>query len=386
MHKRSICVVTGSRADYGLLYWVLREIEKEPDFELQLLVTGMHLSPEFGSTWRAIEQDGFAIAQKVEMLVSSDTPVGTAKSIGLGVGGIADAFARLKPDLVLLLGDRFEIFAAAQAALVLLIPVAHIAGGDTTVGAYDEALRHAITKMAHLHFVANADAARRVRQLGEDPGHVYPVGSPGIDAVRQTKLLAADELSDALGFKLRSRNLLVTYHPATLDGALNRAHFEALLAGLDSLGPEVGVIFTHANADAGGREISSLIDAYTATRPNARAYPSLNRERYLSCMRACDAVVGNSSSGLYEAPSLGRPAVNIGDRQQGRLRAASVIDCAPQAAAIAQAIRRAWATDCSGVENPYGDGHSAPRIVQTLKSLPDFRALLKKRFHDHAVP
>ena len=301
------------------------------------------------------------------------------------MAGLAEAYAWLRPDLVLLLGDRFEILAAAQAALVLLIPVAHIAGGDTTEGAIDEAMRHAVSKMAHLHFVTNADSARRVRQLGEDPAHVYAVGSPGIDAIRQVRLLPKAALSAALGFELRARNLLVTYHPATLDGELNRPHCAALLDALEGLGGEVGLLFTHPNADAGGRELSAMIDAFVAAHPNARSFRSLNRELYLSCMKICDAVVGNSSSGLYEAPSLGRPAVNIGDRQQGRLRAASVIDCAPEAKAISQAIGKAWTLDCSGIENPYGDGRSAPRIVERLASLPDYRALLKKRFHDHAV-
>ena len=386
MASRKICVVTGSRADYGLLYWVMRELLAAPAFELQVVATGMHLSPEFGSTWQAIERDGFAIAARVEMLeAGDDSGLGTARSIGRGVAGLAEAYAWLRPDLVLLLGDRFEILAAAQAALVLLIPVAHIAGGDTTEGAIDEAMRHAVSKMAHLHFVTNADSARRVRQLGEDPAHVYAVGSPGIDAIRQVRLLPKAALSAALGFELRARNLLVTYHPATLDGELNRPHCAALLDALEGLGGEVGLLFTHPNADAGGRELSAMIDAFVAAHPNARSFRSLNRELYLSCMKICDAVVGNSSSGLYEAPSLGRPAVNIGDRQQGRLRAASVIDCAPEAKAISQAIGKAWTLDCSGIENPYGDGRSAPRIVERLASLPDYRALLKKRFHDHAV-
>lgn len=380
MTKRTVCVVTGTRADYGLLYWLMKLIQEEPELTLQVIVTGMHLSPEFGLTCRIVEEDGFPVDARVEMLVSSDTPVGIAKSIGLGVIGFADALDRLRPDLLLLLGDRFEILAAAQAALVARIPIAHIAGGDSTEGAFDESLRHCITKMSHLHFVTNAQSAGRVRQLGEDPSHVYLSGSPGVDQIRRLKLLGRAELERSLGFRFREKNLLVTFHPVTLDLQPAAVQLRELLGALDELGPEVGLIFTLPNADTEGRALADLVVRYVASRPQARGYHSLGQLRYLSVMAQVDAVVGNSSSGLYEAPSLAKPTVNIGDRQKGRLQAASVINAAPERAAIVRSIREALASDCAGTVNPYGDGESSERIVQTLREIPDFRGLLQKHF------
>ncbi|UPU36762.1 UDP-N-acetylglucosamine 2-epimerase [Geomonas paludis] len=385
MAKRSVCVVTGSRAEYGLLSGVMRAIQQDPDFQLQVVATGMHLSPEFGLTWRAIEGDGFAIDAKVEMLLSSDSPVGIAKSIGLGTMGCADAFDRLKPDILLLLGDRFEILAAAQAALVARIPIAHIAGGDTTEGAFDEAIRHSITKMAHLHLVTNEGAAKRVRQLGENPDHIHVVGSPGIDQIRSLKLLSRQELAQDLGFDFMAKNLLVTFHPVTLEHIPAQQQFQELLNALDQLGSGTGIIFTKPNADTDGRGIIAMIDAYVATRPHTRAYTSLGQLRYLSTMAQVDALVGNSSSGLYEAPSFGKPTVNIGDRQKGRLQASSVVNCEAVAGEIRDAIGQALQRDCSGTVNPYGDGHSVERIVSLLKQLPDPKALLKKHFHEVAL-
>jgi UDP-hydrolysing UDP-N-acetyl-D-glucosamine 2-epimerase len=381
--KLTICAVTGSRAEYGILAPVLKAIGADPALELQLVVTGMHLAPEFGLTWKTIEADGFPIAERVEMLVSSDSAVGTAKSIGLGVAGLAEAFARLQPDLVLVLGDRFETFAAAQAACVLLLPIAHIAGGDVTEGAYDEAFRHGITKMAQVHFVTNADSGRRVRQLGEDPAHVHEVGSPALDAMRGTRLLGRAEIEERLGAKLRRRNLLVTYHPATVEGAANREHMQALLDALDSLGEHTGLLFTQPNADTGGRELGAMAERFVAAHGNAVFCPSLGQQLYWSCVKVCDAVVGNSSSGLYEVPSLKVPAVDIGERQRGRLRASSVLHCEPEKHAIAETIGRAFGLDCSKVVNPYGDGHSAERIVTVLRGLGDPRRLVKKKFFDH---
>jgi UDP-N-acetylglucosamine 2-epimerase (non-hydrolysing)/GDP/UDP-N,N'-diacetylbacillosamine 2-epimerase (hydrolysing) len=375
--------VTGSRAEYGILAPVLKAIDADPSLELQLVVTGMHLAPEFGSTWKAIEADGFRIAERVEMLVSSDSAVGTAKSIGLGVAGFAEAFQRLRPDLVLVLGDRFETFAAAQAACVLLLPLAHIAGGDVTEGAYDEAFRHSITKMAQIHFVTNADSARRVRQLGEDPAQVHEVGSPALDALRRTLLLDRGEIEKRIGWQFRKRNLLVTYHPATIEGAANREHMQALLDALESRGADTGLLLTQPNADTGGRELGAMAERFVAAHANATFCPSLGQQLYWSCMKACDAVVGNSSSGLYEAPSLKVPTVDIGERQRGRLRAGSVLHCEPLKNAIAETIGRALALDCSKVVNPYGDGRSAERIVAVLRGLDEPRRLVKKRFFDH---
>lgn len=379
---RNICVVTGSRAEYGLLYWLMKGIQEDPDLELQVIATGMHLSPEFGLTYKVIEQDGFVIDATVEMLLSSDTPVGIAKSVGLGVIGFADALSRLRPDVLVLLGDRFEILAAAQAALVARIPIAHIAGGDTTEGAFDEAIRHSITKMSHLHFVTNQDALVRVRQLGEDPEHIHLVGNPGLDHIKRLTLLDRATLEKELEFQFRKKNLLVTFHPVTLDDQPAGDQFKVLLQALGSLGPEVGIVFTKPNSDTDGRVLIGMIDAFLAKHPNAKAYTSLGQLRYLSVMAQVDAVVGNSSSGLYEAPSFKVPTVNIGSRQKGRLQAASVLNCPIEAQAISQTINKAFDLDCSGVMNPYGDGESSARIIAMLKNICAPRQLLQKHFFD----
>lgn len=380
--KQRICVITGSRAEYGLLYWVMHDLRAASQIELQLIVTGMHLAPEFGLTVREIENDGFRIDRRVEMLLSSDTPGGVAKSIGLGIIGMTDALEQLAPDLVLVLGDRFEILAAVQTCLIHNIPVAHIAGGDTTEGAFDESIRHAITKMAHLHFVTNAQSARRVRQLGEDPARIHCVGSPGLDHLKRRPLLERPALEEALGATLGPRNLLVTFHPVTLEADEGEQQFAELLTALDALDDETTLWFTRPNADTGGRAIAASLDAWVAARPTrARVYSSLGSLRYLSLMAQVDAVVGNSSSGLYEAPSFGIPTVDIGDRQRGRLAAASVLHCSPERSAIRQALARALALDCSDVVNPYGDAETAPRIVRLLQALPPRAELLKKTFH-----
>jgi UDP-N-acetylglucosamine 2-epimerase (non-hydrolysing)/GDP/UDP-N,N'-diacetylbacillosamine 2-epimerase (hydrolysing) len=378
-HK--ICVVTGSRADYGLLYWVLRGIQEDADLRLSVVATGMHLSPEFGLTYELIEQDGFEVDAKVEMLLSSDNSPGVTKSLGLGVIGFADVLARLQPDVLLVLGDRFEIFAAVQAALIARIPVAHIAGGDTTEGAFDEAIRHSITKMAHLHFVTNEQAAQRVRQLGENPAHVFNVGSPGLDTIRNLKPLSRSELENALNFEMKEKNLLITFHPVTLDTQPAVEQFEELLAALELLGPEFGLIITKPNADTGGHAIIKMIDEFVADHANSRACTTLG-QLYLSTMAHIDAVVGNSSSGLYEAPSFQKPTINIGDRQKGRLQATSVINCGPTRHDIVRSIQEAMTKDCSAVVNPYGDGFSAARIVKQLKTITEPKTLLKKKFFD----
>lgn len=380
---RRVCVVTSSRADYSLLYWVMKGIQRTDGLALQLAVTGMHLSPEFGLTVRVIEADGFPIDARIEGLVSSDTAAGVTKSIGVTTIGFADALEHLKPELIVILGDRFELLAAAQAALIARIPVAHIAGGDTTEGAYDESIRHSITKMSHLHFVTNEDAYRRVLQLGEDPRCVFNFGSPGIDCIRHTTLLERSALEADLGFKFRARNLLVTFHPVTLDPTGSAKHMRELLQALGALGQEVGIAFTMPNADNDGRIIRSMIQEFVAaSNGRAAAFESLGPTRYLSMMAQVDLVVGNSSSGLYEAPSLRKPTVNIGDRQRGRMRAASVLDCATDARAIGAAIERAFALDCSQVTNPYGDGYAADKIVAQLLAVPDPKTLLQKRFHE----
>lgn len=378
----TVCVVTGSRADYGLLQPVMKAIRTSTSLALQLAATGSHFASEFGATVREIEQDGFSIDARVDALEPGDGAREVTRSMGRGVIGFADAFAALRPDLALVLGDRYEILAAAQAALVARIPLAHVAGGDVTEGAFDDAIRHAITKMSHLHFVTNEAAAERVRRMGEDPKHVFNVGSPGLDALRETARLPRGGLEAALGAPLRERNLLVTFHPATLDVEDPARQLSELVRALDALGEGFGVFFTKANADPAGRTLNRIVEGEVRARPHWRLFDSLGRTLYFSLMEQVDAVVGNSSSGLYEAPSLRTPTVNIGDRQKGRLRAASVVDCAPRAADIERAIRSVLDLDCSAVVNPYGDGQSARRIAAILASMGDFRPLLRKTFHD----
>ncbi len=381
MPPRKICVVSGSRAEYGLLKSLIRAIDDDADLVLQLVVTGMHLSPEFGMTYQEIEEDGLNIDERVEMLVSGDTTVSVAKSMGLGTIGFSDAFDRLQPDLLLLPGDRFEIFAAAQTALVMKLPIAHLFGGDTTQGAFDEAIRHSLTKMSHLHFVTNEESAARVRQLGENPEHVYVVGTPALDQIKSLKLLSRHELAQNLDFKFRRKNLMATFHPVTLAAQSSEQQFQEFLDALSMLGKDIGVIFTKPNADPEGRILIDILEKFADSRDNVKAYSSLGYHRYLSALFQVDAVVGNSSSGLYEAPSFGKPTVNIGDRQKGRLQASSVFNCPPRADEILATIKLAMGTDCSGTVNPYGDGNAVPKIIETLKSVTLGEDLLSKEFH-----
>jgi len=350
------------------------------------VATGMHLSPEFGLTYRDIEKDGFRIDRKVEMLLSSDTPAGITKSMGLGLIGFADALAGLQPAMMLVLGDRFETFSAAAAALVARVPVAHLHGGEATEGAIDEALRHAITKMSHLHFVAAEEYRHRVIQLGEDPGRVFLVGGLGVDAITKLTLLDRGALEADLGFRLGPRNLLVTFHPVTLESATSHQQMAELLAALESL-RDTHLIFTMPNADTDGRGLRGTIDAFVASHTNARAYTALGQLRYLSCLRQVDAVVGNSSSGLTEAPSFQKGTINIGDRQRGRLKGDSVIDCDPDRRSIAAALQRLYSPDFQAAlkraRNPYGDGGASEKIVRVLKEYP-LAGILKKSFHDLA--
>lgn len=383
--QRKICVVTGSRAEYGLLYWLMKEIQGDADLELQLVVTGMHLSPEFGLTWKQIEQDGFTIQRKVEMLLSSDTPTGIAKSIGLGVIGFADALEALQPDVLLVLGDRFEIFAACQAAMAHRIPIAHIHGGEITEGAVDDAIRHAISKMAHLHFTATEPYRRRVIQLGEQPRHVFNVGAPGLDNIAGLQLLDKAQLEQAIDFKLGKRNLLVTFHPVTLENATASTQFEQLLQALDRF-DDCHIIFTLPNADTDGRAIIGMIEQYRQRYPERVAsFVSLGTLRYLSTLQFMAAVVGNSSSGIIEAPAFKIGTINIGDRQKGRLCGDSVIHCEPEADAIERALNRLFSeqfqASLQNVENPYGDCGASAKIKTLLKTQP-LDGLLKKSFYD----
>ncbi len=384
---KKVCVITGTRAEYGLLRWVIEGIRDSAQLHLQLAVTGMHLSPEFGMTVNAIEEDGLKIDRRVEMLLSSDSAVGTTKSMGLGMIGFADAFSDLKPDLLLILGDRYEIFAAAAAATIARIPIAHLHGGEATEGLIDEPIRHSVTKMSHLHFVAACEYRDRVIQLGEHPDRVFLVGGLGVDSIRKLDLLSRPDLESELGFRFRDRNLLVTFHPVTLEGNASEHQMDQLLATLSEL-QEVGLIFTMPNADPEGRALFGKIEKFCADNENAVAYTSLGQRRYLSCMKYVDGVVGNSSSGLIEAPSLNTGTVNIGDRQRGRLRADSVIDCEPTKASIEEALNRLWADDFQKViknaRNPYGDGGASDAIVRLLENAP-FENILKKRFFDIAL-
>ena len=380
---RKICVVTGTRAEFGLLRWLMQEIRNEPELELQVLATGMHLSPEFGLTYREIEQAGFVINAKVEMLLSADTVTAIAKSMGLGLISYADAYERLAPDLIIVLGDRFEIFAATAAAMIAGLPIGHLHGGETTEGAFDEAIRHSITKMSHLHFVAAEDYRRRVIQLGEQPERVFLVGGLGIDAIKRIELLDRETLEESLKFKFGPRNLLVTYHPVTLEGQdSSKIQMAELLAALGELN-DTQLLFTMPNADTGGRGLAAMVNEFAASRQNARVFTSLGQLRYLSCMKHVDAVVGNSSSGITEAPSMGIATINIGDRQKGRLSARSVINCEPTRQSIGGALGAvfdpSFRSTLKSIDNPYGSGGASEKIVEILKN-HDLKNLLKKSF------
>jgi len=381
---RKICVITGTRAEYGLMRWVMQGIRDDSELTLQVIATGMHLSPEFGLTFREIEKDGFQIDRKVEMLTSSDTSVGIAKSMGLGLISFADALNELKPDLIVVLGDRFEIFAAVSAALVARIPVAHLHGGETTEGAFDEALRHSITKMAHLHFVAAQEYRQRVIQLGEQPDRVFLVGGLGIDNIKRLKLLDRAELEASLDFKLGHKNLLITFHPVTLENSTATEQMAELLEVLAGLA-DTQLIFTMPNADNDGRALIKMVQQFVAQHSNARAFPSLGQLRYLSCIAQVDGVVGNSSSGLAEVPSFKKGTVNIGDRQRGRLQAASVINCEPTLKGIQAALKKLYTEDfqanLSEVQNPYGEGGASEKVVQTIKYCA-IEGIAKKSFYD----
>lgn len=382
--QRKIAVVTGSRAEYGHLFWVIHEVHEDPELILQLVVCGMHLSPEFGFTVREIEADGFPIAERVEMLLSSDSEIGISTSIGLGVMGFARAFDRLKPDILVLLGDRFEVLAAATAAMVARIPIAHIHGGESTEGAIDEPIRHAVTKMSHIHFPATEIYARRISQMGEDPQRIFPFGAPGLDHVRRGNLMDRKALLQELGIDPQERIAVVTYHPVTLEFSTARAHMEHLIQALR--GRDLALVFTYANADTGGRVINQMIQDFVGKKPRAYAFPSLGQRRYLGLLQAAEVVVGNSSSGIIEASALKVPAVNIGDRQRGRVRGPNVIDCGVETHEIETALDRALSPDfrwsLKDMVSPYGEGLASPRIVSILKSIPLGEGLLKKRFKD----
>jgi len=379
MSKRKICVITGTRAEFGIMYWLIKEIHDDSELELQLVVTGMHLSPEFGLTYKEIEKQNLPILKKVEVLMSSDTPVGISKSMGLTTISFAEVFQEIQPDICLVLGDRFEIFSAVSAAMIARIPVAHLHGGEATEGLIDEAIRHSITKMSHLHFVATKEYANRVIQLGEQPNRVFNYGSAGIDNIYKLNLLSK------IDFELGELNFLVTFHPVTLEGETSEKQFSELLNALDKF-ENAKIIFTMPNSDTHGRVIIDLINKYVAKNKNrSKAFQSLGQLRYLSALKYMSAVIGNSSSGLAEVPSFKIPTINIGDRQKGRLKADSVIDCQPDEKDITKSINKAISQDFKNilekVVNPYGDKGASLKIKEELKS-HDITGILKKKFYN----
>jgi GDP/UDP-N,N'-diacetylbacillosamine 2-epimerase (hydrolysing) len=387
MIKRKICVVTGTRAEYGLLYWLMKEIEADKELQLQLIVTGMHLSPEFGLTYKEIEKE-FKIDKKIEMLLSSDTSIGISKSMGLAQISFAESYEELKSDIVVVLGDRYEIFSAVSAAMIAKIPVAHLHGGETTEGAFDESIRHSITKMSHLHFTATDEYKNRVIQLGEHPSRVFNVGGMGIENIKRLKLLNKEEFEKSIEFKLNKKNILVTFHPVTLENSTAKEQFQELLDAIDEL-KDTNIIFTKANSDTDGRIINQMIDEYVAKNSHKSiGFTSLGQLRYLSALQFVDAVVGNSSSGLLEAPSFKIGTINVGDRQKGRIKAESVIDCKSNKLSILKAFDKLYSVEFQknllNIQNLYGDVCSSKEIVEVLKKV-NLDNILKKAFYDLKV-
>lgn len=383
--KKKICVVTGTRAEYGILYWVIKALMLSDDFELQLVVTGMHLSPEFGLTYKQIEQDGFKIDKKIETILSSDTEIGISKSLGLGIISFSEAFGELKPDMVLLLGDRFEIFAAATSAMIARIPISHCHGGEATEGLIDESIRHSITKMSHLHFVSTEEYKNRVIQLGEQPNRVFNVGALGIENINKLILLDRESFEKSINFKLGKVNLLITFHPVTLDNKSAEVQFNELLSALEEL-KGIKLIFTKPNADTDGRVIIKMIDEFVELdRKNRVSFISLGQLRYLSAIQFVDSVIGNSSSGIIEVPSFKKPTINIGDRQRGRVMGKSIVNCTPEKQSINFAIEKVLSANfkesLSYETNPYGGDNSSEKIISCL-TVTDFSNLIKKEFYN----
>lgn len=379
---RKICVVTGSRAEYGLLSGLMRAIKEDESIELQVIATNMHLSPEFGLTYKEIERDGFFINKKVEMLLSSDTANATTKSVGLATIGFADAYEDLKPDMIVVLGDRYEILAAVSAALFYKIPVAHLHGGEITEGAYDDCIRHAITKMSHLHFTSTEEYRQRVIQLGEDPKRVFNVGAPGIENIKKVPLMDKKELESTLdGFTFNDKTILITYHPVTLENSTAEEQIQNLLSALDEY-PDIKIIFTLPNSDTDGRVIIRLINEYVSKhQEKAIAYPSLGLRRYLSALQFVKVVVGNSSSGIIEVPSFGIPTLNIGDRQKGRIAADSVINCGTSKKDILEGLDKVLNSGPKMIHNPYEGKNTTADILHVLKTYP-LEGLIQKTFYN----
>ena len=382
---RKICVITGSRAEYGLLSGLMKQIDESEDLKLQIIATNMHLSPEFGLTYKEIEKDGFVIDKRVEMLLSSDTSNATAKSVGLGMIGFADAYEDLRPDLIVVLGDRYEILAAVSTALFFKIPVAHLHGGEITEGAYDDAIRHAITKMSHLHFTSTEEYRKRVIQLGESPDRVFNVGAIGVENIKRGSFLSKEELENSLDFKLGDKSLLVTFHPVTLETCTAREQCDNLLEVL-ARHPEYRILFTLPNSDTDGRVIIDCIKDFVAKNEDRTiAFKSLGKLRYLSALKYVSAAIGNSSSGILEVPSFGIPTLDIGDRQKGRLAAKSVVHCGTSTEEIEQGFRLIFSEAIQSASklrsNPYEKEGTTDMIVSQLKTYP-LEDLIQKSFYN----
>ncbi len=380
-----ISIVTGTRAEYGLLRWILEYIKEDIDLELKLIVTGMHLSPEFGLTYTSIEDDGFLIDKKVEILLSSDTPVGISKAMGLGIISFAEAFSEIKPDLLLLLGDRFETFAAASAAMIGNIPIAHIHGGESTEGVIDESIRHSITKMSHLHFTSTMIYKKKVEQLGEHPSRVFNVGAPGLDNIKKLNLKTKKSIYEILGLDIDNKFFLITYHPLTLDINNIEDKFDYLLDALSEF-KDYKLIFTMPNADTNGRIIMEKIKSLISRDPSrGNWFNSLGQVNYLSALREASLVIGNSSSGIIEAPSFKVPTINIGNRQKGRIKPLSVIDCSLSKKEVSLSIKKGlsikFCNSFSNLKNPYGEGNSSKQIVNIIKGF-DLNEILHKKFYN----
>lgn len=389
--KKKVCVFTGTRAEYGILSSLMRGIDEHPDMELQIVATNMHLSPEYGLTINEIRRDGFKVDKCVEMLLSSDTPTGTAKSVGLGIIGFADALAELQPDLVLILGDRYEMLGVAQTATLFNIPIAHLHGGEITEGAYDDCIRHAITKLSHLHFTSTEEYRRRVIQMGENPEQVFNVGALGVDNILNTKLLSVEELSSQIGFDFSGDYLMCTFHPATTEPGEAERQTDALLNVLKEMLSDIKVVITLPNSDSEGRLIAEKMRQFAdANKDRVLAVQSMGRVRYYSAVAGSKGVIGNSSSGLIEAPSLGVPTLNIGNRQKGRARGLTVIDCECNEGAIRQGIKLLLSPFGQSLHsdtqnpNPYAasSGESTLRSILSVLASTDFTSLVPKAFHD----
>ncbi len=384
---RKVAVVTGARSDYGLLYWIIKDIHDDPKLQLQLIVTGMHLSPEFGLTVNAIKNDGFPIAEKVDMLLSSNTVESISVSMGIGMIGFAKAFQRLRPDIIVVLGDRFEIFSAVAAAVPFNVPIAHIHGGEGTEGTMDELYRHAITKMSHLHFTAAAEYKKRVIQMGEKPENVYCFGAPGLDNIIRLPLLTKNDLIKELALPANMPIGIMTYHPSTHEKVSVKTQMKEILGALERF-PEIFWVLTYPNADTGGKEIVEAMKKYQKRNVNkAKIFVSLGQIKYLSVLKYADIMVGNSSSGIIEAPAFELPVVNIGDRQRGRIKAKNVInisECKKEriVSAIKKGLSLRFRDSLKGMKNPYGDEPTSNRIVQMLKTLQINNELLKKHFYE----